>query len=195
MGAANAFNITDLINLKDQLPNRPVDFAPPATVVLGVNQVAVGASCIGFACTDTFDSIRFVVPNGLEITLTEFLITSAPAPPEPFGAAFVVLADDGVTIIDPPNDPRFFPTLSILASGLIGFNSNTVGQIFQSSVVLGPGLYDVVFLNGGHGTSQALFTATPAPIPVPLLGHAAWGVLVAGLATMVLLMMRRTQSD
>jgi len=176
VGTASPFFIDIEKNLNDNLPDRPVDFSPPATVGEGVNTLRPRQSCLGF-CSDSFDSIRFEVPTGLQISLTEFVITGAPSS-SPFGAAMAVLADDGVTVIDPPNDTRFIPTLSILSSGsLIGFNSNDVGLIHQSSVVLSPGLYDVVVLNGGHFTSEIRFTATAIPEPTSLAVFAVGTIL------------------
>jgi len=166
-GTAKAFSITEPGNLLDAFyTDRPVDYLVPEIVTLGVNQASNGQGCINFGCSDPFDSFRFIVPAGLQITLTEFVITGAPAPPEPFGAALVVEPHDPINVLDPPNDPSFFPDLTILAAALVGINSNTLNQVFQSTAVYGPGIYDVVFLNGGHQTGQAFFHAS-AIVPEP----------------------------
>ncbi len=165
--SASAFSIVE-VNVTDFLKDRPLDTqlpslpAGPATISLGVNTLSTLQGCLGF-CSDSFDSLQISVPVGIEIYLTEFEITAAP--PAPFGAAFVVLANDGSLVTDPANDPRFFPTLSILGTAAIGFNSNAVNEIRQSSLVLGAGLYDVVVLNGGINRTEARFFAGAVPEP------------------------------
>ena len=49
-------------------PDRPEDFGTPMLVELGLNSVTTIPSCFGFGCSDPWDSARFTVPVGLEIS-------------------------------------------------------------------------------------------------------------------------------
>lgn len=157
-GPANAFMIVESANGIDGLPTRPSDYPSPEIAVLGLNFVEDSSACFTFGCGDLYDSFQFVVPVGLQVS-TEFEITSANTAVA-FGSAVVVFGNDGVTVLDPDTDPRF-PNIGLLfADALVGLNSNSLNVPIQSAVVLGPGLYDVVIINGGQARSKVSFTAT-----------------------------------
>ena len=168
-GSANAFSFSES-GFSDLYPDRPVDFLLQ-TMSLGVNLMNGSSACIGFGCSDLYDSLRFEVPNGLQISLTDYVVTENFN--TAFGAILYVFANDGITVLDPPNDPDF---ITNPPNPLITLNTNTVGEMLQSSLVLGPGLYDVVSVNGGNNRFTAQFTAA---VPEPATSTLVVGAVLA----------------
>jgi hypothetical protein len=194
-GEAHAFGVAEAENNLDPFPTNPGDpisgGSGVVTVELGLNVASGHFTCQGFGCTDNFDSFRMLVPEGLEITFSEFRV---PRSAEPNGfepgvpEQFFVFASDGVSVIQPVEVNGDWKSPNLI--GITVFPN--VAETF--TVVLGPGYYDVVAANCcppdgivGGGSWEASFTAT---IAVPEVGAAALMTL-AFAASGVLMRNRR----
>jgi hypothetical protein len=118
-------------------------------------------------CRDKFDSFRMEVPDGLQITLTEYLVENLD------GTAETLLIDSASGFTDPsPNPQATWGTWNAGAS-LVLFDAIFDGSDpdpgpNSSSLVFGPGLYDVVNYNWneiGGGAFRLEITATAIPEP------------------------------
>jgi hypothetical protein len=172
-GSAGAFSFAENVNNSlDDFPNQPGDplTGVPSgllTVELGPNVGIGGFSCQTFSCRDDFDSFRMEVPAGLQIVLTEYLVENSD------GTAETLLVFPAGGFTDPsPNPQASWGTWNVGAS-LILFDTIVSGPDphpgpKSSSLVFGPGFYDVVNYNWneiGGGAFRLEFTAVAIPEP------------------------------
>ena len=163
-------------NFSDICPDQPGD--PPALATLGLNVALESFTCFGFGCQDNFDSFRFEVPAGLEITQTELLVLNSDGTAEQLW-----IFPAGVFVAPPTSEQAPNGGTDWQAGALFGLtdNNNTINGLDPnvSTFVLGPGVYDAVpwnFVWIGGGGWEATFTATVIPEP------ATAALLLAGLA-------------
>lgn len=170
-------------NINNSLDNF---FNDPSGVVLvaeeGVN-TAIGAfNCQGFSCADNFDNFQMIVPAGLEIIHTSYLVENGD------GTSETLLIYGGGTFIDPSPNPQAgwgtwnTPASLVLFDGLFSGPDPHPGPN-TSSMVFGPGTYDVVNYNWnqiGGGAFELIFTAAQIPEPSAAL-LLATGLLALGL--------------
>ncbi|MEM7542268.1 MAG: hypothetical protein AAF384_11900 [Pseudomonadota bacterium] len=193
--SALAFSVAENPNnALDTFPNSPgealIGFNGVTTLVveLGLN-IAIGGlgNCIGFSCNDSYDSFRMEVPDGLQVTLTEFDVDNIDGTAEqlwifagpPDGNGVIRTPEHLNTAWQTATDRVFALTDNIFINGT---------DPSSTTIPLGPGFYDVIAFNlafVGGGAFTATFTASELVVPIP----ATLGLLAPAL--MVLAGLRR----